>query len=52
MKNLKKITALLLAMLLIFSFAACGSKPAQAEGEAPMTKVEQIELTRTYMMKT
>ncbi|MCQ2560924.1 MAG: transporter substrate-binding domain-containing protein [Clostridia bacterium] len=52
MKNLKKITALLLAMLLIFSFAACGSKPAQAEGEAPMTKVEQIKAAGKLVVGT
>ena len=55
MKNFKKLTALLLALLMIFSFAACGDKDAQqsVDGDTTaMTKVEQIKAAGKLVVGT
>ena len=47
---MKKLLALLLALAMVFSFAACGSKPdAPAE---PMTKIDQIKAAGKLVVGT
>ena len=51
--KLKKALALILAMLMIFSFAACGSKPADnPASDEPMSKVEQIKAAGKLVVGT
>ena len=52
MKSLKKILAVVLALSMIFAFAACGSTEEASEDDTPMTKLEQIKAAGKIVVGT